>query len=87
MCALTAQRPKRLATPLVEVEALELVLVAEAPESVTELATTVPVLPVIPSTTTVSPGWIAPALTLSDFLILDSGVVSTATVLPLVSVT
>jgi hypothetical protein len=62
-------------------------LVLELPESVTELAVTVPLLVVMPSTTTESPGWIAPAPTLSDFVTFDSGVVTTATVLPLVSVT
>ena len=81
-----AQRlPNRLLTPLELV--VELLEVPELPESVTELAVIVPLLPVIPSTTMLSPGWIALLLTLSDFVIFDSGVVTTATVLPLVSVT
>jgi hypothetical protein len=58
-----------------------------APESLTELAVIVPLLPLIPSTTTESPGWIALAPTPTDFVIFDDPVVTTATVFPLVSVT
>ena len=59
----------------------------ELPESLTELAVMVPLLPAIPSTTTESPGWMPLAPTLSSLVIFDSGVVTTATVFPLVSVT
>jgi hypothetical protein len=68
-------------------DAMPPVPLLELPESLTELAVTVPLLPAIPSTTTESPGWIALEPTLASLVIFDSAVVTTATVLPLVSVT
>src|ERR1019366_5390121 len=57
------------------------------PESLSELAVTVPLLALIPLTTTESPGCTEFEPTETDLVIFDSGVVSTSTIVPAVVVT